>query len=173
MTIGNLAITRGTVTFRDGASGSTTAIAIDTLAMTSRSSDAGMDIDFRGKADATPVALQGDLGSLDALRQRRWPYPVRLRGEIGGNKAAFAAKVTVTEGAIRFDDLDLAYGPNAVKGDVMVFTGGARPKLVFKLAAATIKVADLPARRRRASRQRDPPLPSRTRHGRTCSPMTR
>ena len=41
----------------------------------------------------------------------------------------------VTDGAIRFDDLDLAYGPNAAKGDIMVFTGGPRPKLVFKLAA--------------------------------------
>jgi AsmA family protein len=144
-TIGNLAITRGTLTFRDGASGSTTAVAIDTLAMTSRSADATIDIDFRGKVDAAPLALQGDLGSLEALRQRRWPYPVRLRGEIAGNNAALAAKLTVTEGATRFDEVDFTYGPNAVKGDVTVFTGGVRPKLVFKLAAATIKVADLPA----------------------------
>ena len=98
MTVGNLAIAGGTVTFRDGASGRTTAIAIDTLAMTSRSAEARMEIDFRGKVDATPVALAGGLGSIDALRQRRWPWPVQLTGEIAGSKVAFATKVTVTRG---------------------------------------------------------------------------
>ncbi len=124
---------------------------------------------FPRQVGATAVAFEGDLGSLDALRQRRSPYPVHVHGEIDGTKAAFAAKVTVSDGAVRFDDLDLNYGPNAVKGELTAKTGGPRPKLEFKLAAGALSVANLPVPS--VDARRNPP--PRTRHERTCSPMTR
>ena len=125
--------------------------------MTSRSAEAAIDIDFRGKVDATAVAFEGDLGSLDALRQRRSPYPVQLHGEIDGTKAAFAAKVTVTDGAIRFDDLDLAYGPNAVKGELTAMHRRCRdPSSCSSSPPATLNVADLPAPPARRGRGETP-----------------
>jgi uncharacterized protein involved in outer membrane biogenesis len=144
LTVGDLAVARGTLTFRNDVSGRTTTVAIDALAMAVRGPESAIDIDFRGKIDAVAVDLEGELGSLEALRQRRWPYPVSVRGEIGGRKASLAAKLTVADGAFRLDDVDLAYGASAVKGEVTAATGGPRPKLDFKLAASTLTVADMP-----------------------------
>jgi AsmA family protein len=133
------------VTYREVAAAATTTLAIERLAMAAKGPQAVMDIEFRGKAGSVALALEGTLGSLDALRQRRWPYPVQVRGTLDGRPAAIAAKVTAADGAFRFDELEVTYGANTVRGVATAMTGGPRPRIEFTLAAAALAVADLPA----------------------------
>jgi uncharacterized protein involved in outer membrane biogenesis len=127
LAVGSVAIERGVLRYRNDVSGRTTSVAIDTLALTARGPDSPVRVDFRGKVDAVTLEFEGELGPLAALQQRRWPYPVRVQGEIGGRKLSAAGKLTVADGAVRVDDLALAHGTSAVKGRFAVATGGARP----------------------------------------------
>src|SRR5262245_57400845 len=80
--IGDLAITRGTLAYRDGATGSETHIVIDTLTLQARDAQSPVNAEFRGTIDGIAVALTGNLGPLATLAQRRLPYPVAVQGDI-------------------------------------------------------------------------------------------
>jgi uncharacterized protein involved in outer membrane biogenesis len=140
--VGNVAVTNGVVTYRDGKSGSVTRVAIETLALSAGDAQAPVNVEFRGKADDVAVALTGKLGPLESLVQHRWPYPVALSGEIGGQKASLAAKLRSGEHEVRVEELEVALGPNTVKGEVTVTTGGARPRYTVNLTAAVLTLAD-------------------------------
>jgi len=135
--VGNIGVANGRLSFRDGRSGAITSVAIESLALSARDAQSPVNAQFRGTVDGVAVALTGSLGPLDALVQRRWPYPVALTGEIEGQKANVATKLRMDGPALQFDDLDLALGPNALKGTLTVTTGGARPLYTFKLAVPT------------------------------------
>ena len=63
----------GTLTYRDDATGKTTNVTIERLAVRTRASGAPIDAEFKGTIDDVAVAVTGNLGPLDALRERRWP----------------------------------------------------------------------------------------------------
>jgi len=142
--VGNLSITGGTVTYRDNRSGHMTRIAIDKLALRSRSAQSPIAAQFSGKVDDVAVVVEGSLGSLESLLQQRWPYPVALKGKVDGTPTEVSTKVGKESATYVLNDLDLRVGANAVGGTFSIVTGGARPQLVFGLAAATLAVADLP-----------------------------
>ncbi len=83
------------MTYRDGGTGKVTNIAIDTLSLHARDPQSPISAQFRGKVDDIAVSVEGDLGPLDALLQRRWPYPVTLQGEVNGQKASVATKMRI------------------------------------------------------------------------------
>jgi AsmA family protein len=145
LAVGDLALTGGVVTWRDGAAATPTTIAVDRLAVVAPGPQAPIDVEFRGAVDGTPLELKGAVGSLSALRQGRSPYPVQVGGRIDGRPAALATKVTRTDGGYRLDELEATYGANTLRGTVSAFTNGPRARFEFKLAATTIAVADVPA----------------------------
>jgi uncharacterized protein involved in outer membrane biogenesis len=142
--VGNVEITNGSVTYRDGGSGDVTRVTIDRLFLRGRDPAAPMAAEFRGKINEVPLAVEGTLGPLDALLQQRWPYPVTLQGEVAGRKAAVATKLLADEKGYKLDELRIAFGANALTGSLTVVIGGPRPKLVFDLTGPTLALNELP-----------------------------
>jgi len=159
LAIGNVAIENGTLTYRDGATGGGTTVAIVRLAVHARSAESPIDVAFRGKVDAVAVALDGTLGPVASLLQKRWPYPVDVRGEVAGQKAALATKVNASGTRYALDDLKLTIGTSAVTGSFAAETGGARPKLQFDLAGPAIALNALPVPVAAATPGAPAPLP--------------
>ena len=142
--VGEFAVNNGVLTYRDEATGKATTITIDSLAVHARDLRSAVDARFRGKVDDIALAFEGTIGPLDASQLQRGPYPLNLAGEIGGRKASLKTLLGIADGGYRLDDLDLAYGANEAKGELAVLTGGVRPRLTFRLAAAALSVAELP-----------------------------
>jgi uncharacterized protein involved in outer membrane biogenesis len=125
---GNVVITDGALTYRDGKTGDITRVTIERFFVRARSADVPVAAEFRGKVDDVAVALEGTLGPIASLLEKRWPYPVSLKGEIQGRPTDVSAKVKAQDDVYTLDDLDLKFGANAVTGDFAVLTGGPRPK---------------------------------------------
>jgi uncharacterized protein involved in outer membrane biogenesis len=150
--ISNFAVTHGTLTYRDGKSSALTKFAIDSLTLSAPDPQSPANTEFRGKIDDTTIALHGKLGSLDSLFRRRWPYPIALSGEIDGQKTALWATLRVDGNTVHMDELEVAIGPNVVKGAIAVVTGGARLRFTLNLTAPVLTMAQaaMPASGKRA-----------------------
>jgi len=142
--IGDVSVTDGVVTYSDGPNGAESRVAIDTLSLRPRAISREVALEFRGTVGATPITIGGTLGAFDALLQKRWPYPVDLKGEVAGQPVAIAAKVTAQADRYALEELKLALGANAVTGSFAVDVGGPRPKVVFDLSAPALAMKALP-----------------------------
>ena len=142
--IGDLAIKDGTLTYRDGETNKVTNVVIESLALHARDASSPVSARFRGKVDDLAVALEGDLGPLDALTQRRWPYPVSVKGEINGKSATIATKLRVEDHTVNLDDLQLGVGQSSMTGQVSAKSGDARRRIILKIDAPRLALADLP-----------------------------
>jgi AsmA family protein len=142
--IGDLAIDHGTASFRDGESGKTTNIVIDELSLHSRDAQSPVSARFRGTVGDIAVALEGDLGPLQALAQRRLPYPVSLKGEVNGQATSVASKISVDGRTLNLNELQITTGQSKLEGQLALTPGAQRSKATFKLAAATLAWTDLP-----------------------------
>ena len=143
--VGDLSISDGALTYRDGRTGETTTVVIEELSVHARDAQSPLSGRFRGKINETPVALEGDFGSLDQLVGRRWPYPVTVQGNINEKKSAVSTKVSVQGNAIVLDQLQMGYGATQLTGQMSVTAGGPRPVVAFKLAAPTMTLGELAA----------------------------
>jgi uncharacterized protein involved in outer membrane biogenesis len=141
--VGDLSITNGVLTFRDGESGKVTTVTITDLALNARDAQSAVGARFRGSVDDIALALEGDLGPLSSLVQRRWPYPVTLKGQVNGQQVGVDTKLRMQDNTIALDPLELGVGKGKVTGQLIVTTGKPRPKLVFKLVAPTLALAEL------------------------------
>ena len=141
--VGDLAISGGTATYRDGKTGAVTTVVIDDLAVHARDPQSPISGSFRGRVNDTAIALEGDFGPLEQLAHQRWPYPVAVHGEIGDRKATLGTRVTVQNSRVNLDELKVASGPSNLTGKVAVQTGGVRPKVTFTLDAPTFALADV------------------------------
>jgi uncharacterized protein involved in outer membrane biogenesis len=142
--IGDLAITRGTLTYRDGATGSETHVVIDTLTLQARDAQSPVNAEFRGTIDGIAVALTGNLGPLATLAQRRLPYPVAVQGEIAGKKTSIALKVQRPEGAVELQDIDASSGTSKVRGKLAIRQAGDRTAYALDLSSETLAIGDIP-----------------------------
>ena len=140
--VGDIAISGGAVTDRDGKTGDVTTIVIEDLTVHARDAQSPVSGRFRGKVNDTAVALEGDFGPLDQLMRQRWPYPVTVQGEINGKKASVGAQVTVQGNVVGLDERKIGSGSSAMTGKMAVVTGTPRSKLTFKLDAPTFSLAD-------------------------------
>ena len=140
--VGDIAISGGAVTYRDGKTGDITTIVIEDLTVHARDAQSPVSGRFRGKVNDTAVALEGDFGPLDQLMRQRWPYPVTVQGEINGKKASVGTQVTVQGNVVGLDELKIGSGSSAMTGKMAVVTGSPRSKLTFKLDAPTFSFAD-------------------------------
>ena len=144
LAFGDLSISNGTVTYRDGGTGKVTNIAIETLSLHARDPQSPISAQFRGKVDDIAVSVEGDLGPLDALLQRRWPYPVTLQGEVNGQKAAVTTKMSINGGRIGLDAMTVHTGASTMTGEAAIVQGSPRNKLTFRFTAPSFALADLP-----------------------------
>jgi len=141
-TVGDIAISDGAATYRDGRTGEVTTLVIQEFSLHARDPQSAMSGSFRGQINGTAVALEGDFGPLEQLRQRRGPYPVAVQGEIGGKKATISTHVGLQDNLVDLDELKVASGSSTMSGKLAVHTGGARPKLDVNLDAPTLALAD-------------------------------
>jgi AsmA family protein len=141
--VGDVAISDGAVTYRDGKTGDVTTIVVQDLTVHARDAQSPISGRFRGKINDTTVALEGDFGPLDQLVRQRWPYPVTVQGDINGKKASVGTQVSVQGNAVALDDLKLGSGSSTMTGKMVVLTGAARPKYTFKFDAPTLSLADV------------------------------
>ncbi|HVN36180.1 MAG TPA: AsmA family protein [Casimicrobiaceae bacterium] len=141
--IGDLAITRGALTYRDGASGSETRVVIDTLTLQARDAQSPVNAEFRGSIDGIAVALTGNLGPLATLAQHKLPYPVAVQGEIAGRKASIALKVQRSEGAVELQDIEASSGASKVRGKVGIREAGTQNAYAVDLSSETLAVNDI------------------------------
>jgi uncharacterized protein involved in outer membrane biogenesis len=144
LAFGDFAITNGTMTYRDGTTGKVTNIAIDTLTLHARDAQSPISAQFRGTVDDIGVSVEGDLGPLDALLQRRWPYSVTLKGEVNGQKTSVTTKMSIEGSRIGLDPMTLKTGASSLTGQAAIVQQPSRNKLTFRLAAPTFSLADLP-----------------------------
>ncbi len=142
--VGNVEVTNGTLTYRDGGSGDVARVAIDRLFLRARDPAAPVVAEFRGKVNEVALAVEGTLGPLEALLQKRWPYPVNLQGEVAGRKAALATKLRAEDKLYTFDELRIAFGANALTGSLTALAGDPRPKLTFALSGPALMLNELP-----------------------------
>jgi len=142
--VANFSITGGKLTFRDAKSGHLTRVAIAKLALRARDPRSPIAARFDGTVDDVAIAVEGTLGPLESLVQQRWPFPVALQGKVQERETVVSTKIGKEADTYILNDLDLRVGPNTVTGQFSVVTGGARPRLVFGLAATTFSIADLP-----------------------------
>ena len=138
--VGNVAITRGVLTYRDGKSGAETRVAIDSLALSARDAQSPVKAEFRGKFDDVAVAMTGQLGPLESLVQRRWPYPFALDGEIDGQKAKIGARLRVGGETVHVEELEVAIGTTVVKGTISVASVGGRSRYTVDLTAPVLSL---------------------------------
>ncbi|HEV7413181.1 MAG TPA: AsmA family protein, partial [Casimicrobiaceae bacterium] len=144
LAFGDLAISNGTMTYRDGGTGKVTNIAIETLSLHARDPQSPISAQFRGKVDDIAVSVEGDLGPLDALLQRRWPYPVTLQGEVNGQKASVKTKMSINGGRIGLEAMTVRTGASTITGDAAIVQQAPRNKLTFRFAAPSFALSDLP-----------------------------
>lgn len=149
--IGDLAVDHGALSFRDGESGKTTTVAIDALSLHARDAASPVSARFRGTIGDIAVAMEGDLGPLQALAQRRWPYPVSLKGQVNGQPASVTTKMRVEQHTVNFDELQIGTDHGTIKGQLTLTPDKPRSKLTFKLAATTLAWTDLPLARNLAA----------------------
>lgn len=142
--IGDVAIDHGTASFRDGGSGKITDVVIDELSLHSRNADAPVSARFRGKVGDIAVAMEGDVGPLQALAQRRWPYPVSLKGEINGQAASVATKMRIEGKTVNLDELQVGTGTSKLEGQLVLTPGVPRTRVSFKLTSPRLAWSDLP-----------------------------
>ena len=143
--VGDLAISDGALTYRDGRTGETTTVVIEELSVHARDAQSPLSGRFRGKINETPIALEGDFGPLEQLVSRRWPYPVTVQGNINEKRSAVSTKLGVQGNAIVLDQLQMGYGTTQLTGQMSVTSGGPRPVVSFKLAAPTMTLGELAA----------------------------
>ena len=141
--VGDIAISDGAVTYRDGKTGEVTTIVVEDFSVHARDALSPVSGRFRGKINDTAVALEGDFGPLEQLVRQRWPYPVTVQGDINGKKASVDTQLTVKDSVVGLDNLKVGSGSSQLTGKMAVVAVGTRPKVTFKFDAPTLWVADL------------------------------
>jgi AsmA family protein len=141
--VGDVSITDGVLTYRDGESGKVTTMTIADLALTARDAQSAVSARFRGNVDDVSLAFEGDLGPLSSLVQHRWPYPVTLKGQINDQQVAVDTKLRVDDATISLDPLEVGVAKSKVTGKLAITPGKPRPKWVFKFAAPTLALAGI------------------------------
>ena len=141
--IGDLSMTHGALTYRDGATGAETRVTIDELALRAHNAQSQVNAEFRGTIDGIAVALTGNLGPLATLTQRGLPYPVSVKGEVAGRKTNVTTKMLRTDDLVDLQDIDITLGSSNLKGRIEIRNTGTKATYTINLASAALALDDL------------------------------
>ncbi|HEV2219198.1 MAG TPA: AsmA family protein [Casimicrobiaceae bacterium] len=139
--IANLVVNHGAVSWRDGASGRTTEIAVDRMSLHARDFTSPMAVDFSGKVNGIPVALSGNLGPAEALLARHGPYPVAVAGQVDGTSVKLSTKLAQSGNTTTLDALDATWGSIAVRGSLTSVSTAGGTRYVFALDIPSLSLA--------------------------------
>ena len=143
--IGSFEIRQGMLTYRNGATGKVTQASIERMTMRARDMNAPVAVDFRGRIDDVPVALNGDLGPPSQWLAQQWPYPLALQGRIEGTDVKLTTKLAKAGTTTTFDDVAVKYGAIEATGRVQSVVDGAKTRYKVALDIPTLDLAALPA----------------------------
>ena len=141
--LGEFAVEKGDVRWRDGRTGEITAIRIERLYLRARDPGKPVVAEFSGSVGDVPLVLEGHFGPLAALRAKQWPWPVSVKGEVGGRKTEVTTKVRETQEGLEASDLVLVVGNATMRGLLVYAARSPRPFMRFKIDAETITSSDL------------------------------
>jgi hypothetical protein len=141
--LGEVAIDRGDLTWRDGRTGEATSVRIDRLYLRARDPGRPVVAEFKGSVGDVPLALEGHFGPLAALQSRQWPWPISVKGEAGGRKVEAQAKLRETPQGLEAGDLEYAVGATRLRGKLLYAARSPRPYVRFDLAGGEVRAADL------------------------------
>jgi len=142
--VADLQIRDGTLTLRDAATDSLRTVEIESLVVHARRGSSPIDATFKGSVDGVPVALAAQLGPLDDLLARRFPYPVSLNGEVAGKNATLSTKLAQANAATQLNDLAVTFGATSLSGSVAMTRSGNRTHYTVDLSSPTLALGDLP-----------------------------
>src|SRR5688500_18430558 len=108
--LGEFAVERGDVRYRDGRSGEVTQVRIERLYVRARDPNKAIVAEFKGAVGDVPLALEGTFGPLAALRAQQWPWPVSVKGDVAGRKTEVTAKLRPTPDGTEANELTVAVG---------------------------------------------------------------
>jgi uncharacterized protein involved in outer membrane biogenesis len=141
--LGEFAIERGDVRWRDGRTGEVTQIRIERLYLRARDPGKPVVAEFRGSVAEVPLVLEGHFGPLAALRAKQWPWPLSVKGEVAGRKTEVTTKVREVPDGLEASELVIAVGNTKMSGTLVYAARSPRPFVRFKLEADTLTPADL------------------------------
>lgn len=141
--LGEFAVERGEVRWRDGRTGEVTPIRIERLYVRARDPQKAVVAEFKGSVGDVPLALEGTFGPLAALRAQQWPWPVSVKGDVAGRKTDVTTKVRKTQEGVEAEELVVTIGNATLRGSVMYAARSPRAFVRFKLAADTLAPAEL------------------------------
>ncbi|MDE2208954.1 MAG: AsmA family protein [Betaproteobacteria bacterium] len=139
--IANVVVDHGAVSWRDGASGRTTEIAVDRMTLHARDFASPMAVDFSGKVNGIPVALSGNLGPAEALLAQRGHYPVAVVGQVDGTGVKLSTKLARSGNTTTLDALDAAWGSIAMRGRLQAVSTAGGMRYVFALDVPSLSLA--------------------------------
>jgi len=141
--IGNFEIRNGTLTYRNGTTGKTTNASVERMTVRARDMNAPIAVDFRGRIDDVPVALNGDLGPAAQWLAQQAPYPVVLKGDVDGESVKLSTKIAKSGTTTSLDELAVNYGSIAATGRIRSTTEGTRTRYTIALDIPTLSLATL------------------------------
>ena len=141
--LGEFAVEKGDVRWRDGRTGEVTPIRIERLYLRARDPGKPVVAEFSGSVGDVPLVLEGHFGPLAALRAKQWPWPVSVKGEVAGRKTEVTTKVRETQQGLEASDLVLVVGNTTMRGLVVYAARSPRPFVRFSIDAETITPSDL------------------------------
>lgn len=139
--IANVVVDHGAVSWRDGASGSTTEIAIDRMTLHARDFSSPMAVDFSGKVNGIPVVFSGNLGPAQALLAPHGTYPVAVAGQVDGTGVKLSTKLARSGNTTTLDALDAVWGSIAVRGSLQAVSTAGGAHYVFALDIPSLSLA--------------------------------
>lgn len=132
-TIDEVEIRKASVTFRDGRTGETRALALDAATLKAESAAAPLNLALSGRVDNVALAVKGTLGPMAVLQRPGTPYPVNVEVKLGEATARIDGVVREPLGGAGFELAVVAEGPEV--GNLGALAGAPLPALgPFKLA---------------------------------------
>ena len=141
--LGEFAVEKGDLRWRDGRTGEVTQIRIERLYLRARDPGKPVVAEFKGSIGEVPLVLEGHFGPLAALRAKQWPWPVSVKGEVSGRKTEVTTKVRETTDGLEASELVLLVGNSKLRGTLVYAARTPRPFVRFNLDAETFTPADL------------------------------
>ena len=88
LVIGNVEVSDGMITYRDGPKSPVTTITVRELALQPRTLAGDLEVRFAGAVGDLPLDVEGRVGPIAAIIARRWPYPGGHRRHRRGPESA-------------------------------------------------------------------------------------
>ena len=145
--LGDLSISRGSLTYTDAAGGEPTNVAIDELTLKAPDRQSPVKAEFKGMVDGVAVALEGNVGPIATFNDPGTSYPVRLKGEVAERKTVIAFDLKRDDKGMALEGVDLVHGASDLKGKIDI-RDGPKPVWTVSLTSTSLDLRELTGERK-------------------------